>query len=192
MNSQSKMQFLWNIFSFVALLVCVMVIVNCKGNESSLKDDINKWKSIAESEKEVPNINDKAKEFLKELSNGNSKEYLTGQALKEYNDAKKEKDTHEGHHDDEPIDSAGQRVKIFNSTTEKTNTDQATSVILYQLIYKSPFDQKDKGVIDQRILTLMMKIDWKKVNGKYKVEKFDTQLLNDNLDNYLSSLGDKE
>ncbi|MED3677100.1 MULTISPECIES: hypothetical protein [Bacillus] len=192
MNSQSKLQFLWNIFSAVALLVCIMIIVNFKGNESSLKDDINKWKSIAESEQEVPNINNKARDFLEDLSVGNSKEYLTGQALKDYNDAKKEKNTHEGHHDDEPIDSAGQKVKIFNSTTEKNNADQATSVILYQLIYKSPFDQKDKGIVDQRILTLMMKIDWKKTNGEYKVDKFDTQLLNDNLDNYLSSLGEKE
>jgi hypothetical protein len=182
-------QFIWNIFSFVTILICLIVIVNSKSNENDLRSKIDKWKTIAESEREVPDLNDQAKQFLKDLNKGKSKKYLTGDALKGYKKAKE----NEGHeHDEEELDTSGQSVNILYATTEKTDIDKAKSVILYKLTYKSPFDEKGKGVIDQRILTMSIEIDWIKEDKTYKVNDYNVQLLKDNLDEYLSSLGKKD
>lgn len=70
--------------------------------------------------------------------------------------------------------------------------NEASTSILYKLSYKSPFDSSETGVIDQRILTLMLDVSWIKEGNEYKVDKYSLELLEDNLDDYLSSLSKKD
>ena len=183
----SKKQFLWNVVSAIAVLILTILIFDYQSNENDLKADIEKWKKIAESEQEVPNINKEANNFLKALTSASHSKYLTDQALKEYQSEIEEHEEEEHNH----ADVGEQTIDILNTTTEKVNQDEATSVILYQVLYKSPFDSEESGIIDQRILTLVLNIDWKKEDDIFKVDKYNMNLLQDNLDDYLFELSQK-
>lgn len=184
----SKKQFAWNIISFLLILTLSILAVDMKSNQDDMKSEINKWKSIAKSEQEVPKINEEAKSFLKALNKASHEKYLTGEALEEYENALKERHEEVDMH---RWNTGGQSVNILQANTEKIEKNQAKSVILYRLEYKSPFDSEEEGVIDQRVLTLLLNIDWEKEGEKYKVNKYELQLLQDNLDEYLSSLSKK-
>lgn len=183
----SKKQFVWNIISFLLILTLSILAVDMKSNQDDMKSEINKWKSIAKSEQEVPKINEEAKSFIKALNKASHQKYLTGEALEDYEREIKEHSEEAHMHGD----TGEQTINILQVNTEKTEQNQAESVILYQVLYKSPFDSEEAGVIDQRVLTLLLNIDWKKEENKYKVNKYELQLLQDNLDEYLSSLSKK-
>lgn len=183
-------QFLWNVGSFIIILVLLIITIDSKSSEGKLKAELSKWKSTAISEQEVPKISDDAKNFVKALNRAKHKNFLTGIALEEYNKAINEEESHDTDNH-KHINFGEQKTKILQVTTEKQEEDQAQSVVLYQVIYESPFNQEDFGVVDQRVLTLLMDINWIKEKKNYKVRKYTMKVLNDNLDEYLSSLAKK-
>lgn len=176
-------QFIWNISSSVLLLISLIIIMNFHNNIIELENKVEKWRSIAISEKEVPEINDLAKEFLEQLNEGRAKKYFSKEALKSFLAKEKESDNHV--HDDD-TSTGDQTIDILIATTQKEDLNKANSTIIYKLIYQSPFDEAEKGVIDQRVLTMGININWIKEDQKYKVNDFNVQLLKDNLDDYLS------
>ncbi|MEK5105012.1 hypothetical protein MKX83_24025 [Cytobacillus sp. FSL M8-0252] len=184
----SKKQFFWNIGSVVLILALVILLVEIKSNQDDIKIDRDKWKSIAESEQEIPTINSKAESFLNALNKAEHQEYLSNRASK-----KLEKELEEHYEDNHSHgDNGDQLIDIIHITSEKKDLNEASTSILYKLSYKSPFDSSETGVIDQRILTLMLDVSWIKEGNEYKVDKYSLELLEDNLDDYLSSLSKKD
>ncbi|MDA6130748.1 hypothetical protein OSK38_25560, partial [Escherichia coli] len=61
-------QFLWNVGSFIIILVLLIITIDSKSSEGKLKAELSKWKSTAISEHEVPKISYDAKNFVKALN----------------------------------------------------------------------------------------------------------------------------
>ncbi|MCM3227558.1 hypothetical protein [Terribacillus saccharophilus] len=190
----SKKQFFWNIFSFVAILALVVYVLQVRSDIEKIKGESAEWEGIAKSEQEVPDLNKRAESFLDDLTHGESKKYLTGLALDNYNAALKEEEEEHGEefHNHNHIDTSEQDLEIIQTSTEKTDLEEAKSTILYKLEYTSPFDVEDAGLVDKRILTLSINIKWVKDDDEYKVERYEVTLLEDNLDQYLASLNGKD
>lgn len=130
-------------------------------------------------EQEVPNVNNKAAKFLQALHKGEQEEYLTGDALKNYNEALKlQEDNHEDYHEDEMMKNFSQDLKIYLSNTQKVD-DTLQSKVMYQLLYKGTFDNESLGVIDQRVYTMVANVKWAQDGDTYKVDYYSINLIDD-------------
>lgn len=185
----NKKQIIWNFASIFIILILAIVSSNLFSKQNELKEEIADWKNEANSLKEIPSLNEKASKFIKALNQGNSKEYLTGNALEAYNDALEGEDEQEHTHNHSH--TGEQTVDILQSETIKSEDETSHSKVLYKLSYKGEFDQEDVGTIQQRVLFLLMDIDWIYEKNEYKVSDYKLELLNDNWDDYLLSLEKK-
>lgn len=165
--------------AIIALSLCIVIVLNMffneKGTRNEFEDKMNEWKSIAKSEQEIPNINERGINFVKALNKGKHKDYLTGQALNDYTFALESK--FEFEEDEEHTDHSLQELNILLSNTQLDKKKVATSKIIYQVHYTSIFDNPNIGVLDQRILTFVMTIEW----DKQKVNRYKIVLLNDTM-----------
>jgi hypothetical protein len=174
--------------SLTAVIVLAMLLVDVRSEKQQLERQVEKWKTLAENEQEIPTVNNRAKNFVKALNRGKHRSYLTGAALNEYEKAL-ESDEYKWNEDKlEHTSFSEQTLDILLASTERTEDDQIKSVVIYQLLYKSPFDQESIGIVDQRILTFIMNIFWSKSKEGYQVETYKIQLLEDNMGAELSSM----
>lgn len=176
---------------FVAILGLAILFVNERQDRIDFQNESIKWENIALKEQNVPSVDKKAQEFVKALNEGNHKDMLTGAALEEYemvleDDSEFHEDGEEGHeHEEVDIDTSLQNTNILLSST-KTTEEGLSSEVLYQVSYKGFFDNADTGMVDQRILTIVMDIDWEKSGNDHMVEKYSVQLIDDNIDDVIS------
>lgn len=163
----------------ISLVVSLNLYFSEKNKRIDFEEQMNEWKKVAESEQELPSLNKDAIDFVKALNNGKHKNYLTGEALNEYNVALGDENLElEGH--EEHTDQSLQDVKILLSNTQLDKKKRASSKVLYQVHYTGIFDNPNIGVVDQRILTFVMTIDWKK-EKQFKVNKYNLVLLEDTM-----------
>lgn len=163
----------------LCIILLVSILIKEHNDKIDALEEAKEWKSIAEQEREVPTLNKKAIKFVNALHDGQHQELLTGPALKEYEEAKREHEEFEGHkeHDDGLTDTQSLEVLLSNTNLEEGNI--AKSKVLYQLHYKGNSDNPLTGTIDQRILTLVINIDWVK-NDVYEVSDYKVTVLQDN------------
>lgn len=161
----------------VFLLGLIMLYTKEKDERSKYETEMNEWKSIALQEQEIPTINNRANEFIQALTKGEHKKFLTGKALKEYNAALSEDFTEEHEHYNES-DTQDINILITNSQVKEHGV---VSKVLYQLHYKSIFDNEEKGIVDQRILTLIMTLNWLEDGEEYKIDQYKLTLLDDTM-----------
>lgn len=180
-------KFLMYIGGFVVLLVLLILFVNERQDRIHFQDETANWKAIAQKEQTVPSVDKKAQEFVKALNEGKHEEMLTGSALEEYELAL-EDDSEFHDHEEEDIDTSLQSVNILLSST-RTQEDGLSSEVLYQVLYKGFFDNKETGMVDQRILTIVMNIDWQKNGKEYKVGEYSVQMIDDNIDDVIANDG---
>ncbi|MEK6190154.1 MAG: hypothetical protein N2A99_04095 [Carnobacterium alterfunditum] len=147
------------------------------------EEEIQNLQKIVEIERFIPNVNEKAKSFVKALNKSEHKEFLTGDSLREYNEAIQGnyEDGHEEHEEYEEIDVTMQDVEILFASTESNEDGEVSSKVLYQLSYKGIFDNEELGVIDQRILTILMDIDWIEDDSEMLINKYNVTLIEEDL-----------
>lgn len=175
------------IATFILILVLIILYTNERTERKHFESEMNKWKSIAEIEQKTPSINKKAEQFVKSLNKGEHLKYLTGVALNEYETALKEgaeSIDSELEHDETNIGLQDVKILLAHSESEKKT---ASSVVLYQIAYKGIFDSEETGVVDQRLLTLLMKINWVQTDDGMLVDRYSVELLEDNMSDTLSS-----
>lgn len=179
-----------SLLTIISLFITILLLIFLYTNESTKRKDLefeaDKWKSIAEIEQKVPSINEKAQNFVKALNRGEHHKYLTGDALAEYEDALENNlELEEGH--EEEIDTSLQDMKILLTNTESETENEATSTLLYQLNYEGIFDNKGQGIVDQRVMTIIMNVDWIRTKKGFLVNSYEIELLEDTLGLDLSS-----
>lgn len=175
-----------SVIGFILILVLAMQYFDEREKRIYFESEAAKWRNTAEIEQIVPIVNKKAKDFVKALNKGKHKEMLTGEALVEYNKAM-EDDSEWQNSEELDIDTSLQDVEIILSSTESKNDNGTSSQVLYRLLYKGLFDSEETGIVDQRILTLVMKIDWLNDGDETLVNSYEVILLEDNLGDILSS-----
>lgn len=163
----------------MTLIISLNLYFSEKNKRIDFEEQMNEWKKVAESEQELPSLNNHAIEFVNALNNGKHKQYLTGEALNVYNLALEDENL-ELEENEEYIDQTLQDVKILLSNTQLDKKKRASSKVLYQVHYTGIFDNPNIGVVDQRILTFVMTIDWKK-DKQFKVNNYRLDLLEDTM-----------
>lgn len=178
-------KYILSVIGLILLLVFVMLYIDEREQRIHFESEAVKWKKTAEIEQKLPLINKKAKDFVKALNEGEHKKMLTGKALEEYNLAMQ--NNPEWQNDEElDIDASMQDVEIILSSTESKNYNGASSQVLYRLFYKGVFDSEETGIVDQRILTLVLDIDWLKEGKEMLVNSYKVILIKDNISDILS------
>lgn len=172
--------------AFIAILFLFVKYTDEKNSRIEYQEEAEKWREVAEMEKAIPSVNDKAKEFVNALNKSRHENMLTGKALEEYNLYLENEEEFEGHTHDE-IDLGMQDVEILLASTE-TNEENISSKVLYQIIYEGVFDNPEAGIIDKRIITIVMDIDWDMQSGEALVNQYAVTLLNDSMSDVLSDM----
>lgn len=134
------------------------------------------WKEKAEQLSEIPNYNEQAEKFVMAINGGDGdhKEMLTDEALKEYEQVL---EASEEHHQDVYIDSSLIDTNILLVQTELSTENTYRSKVLFELDMSTVADNPDSGIVDQRIVTYVIEIDWK----DFKVKEYELTWFNDTL-----------
>lgn len=167
--------------TFVLILVLVILYTNERTDRKHYENETDKWKSIATMEQKIPSINEKAKKFVNALNRGEHKKYLTGTALKEYEDALAEGFEVE-ESEFESSSTSLQDMTVLLAHTESVNDENATSTLLYQLKYEGIFDNPETGVVDQRLLIVLMDVNWLRTDTGFLVDSYSVEVVEDILD----------
>lgn len=139
-----------------------------------------KWKEEALKYKVIPDYNTLADDFVYAFNGGEGKhaKMLTGEALNEYKQAiKKQADYEDEHSHHADLDTTLAETNILMTQSELDDNNNYHSKIMYEIDFDSPADSEEQGVIDKRIVTMIMEIDWK---GK-KVDRYEVSWFNDSL-----------
>lgn len=166
--------------SFLLFLVVTIGYFHERKDRVAYKKEMIEWKKIAQTEMQMPSVNANAEKFVSSLHEGSHKKMLTGSALNKYKKALKESEDFSSE-DDHIDESSDQNVVVLLSSTKSTGESSASSQVLYQLEYVGVFDNEEKGIVDKRILTFVMDIEWDKKDSSYLVSHYDLTLLEDNL-----------
>lgn len=180
-------KFLLISLGFICILVLSMLYFHERQDRVYYEGKYKSWKTVAETEREMPNLNEKAKKFIEELNRGEHKKYLTGDALDEYRKALEDDSSLEYENEENYTETGKQDLDILLSSTKNEDKNKASSTVIYQLKYKGVFDNKETGTVDQRILTFVMNIKWVKESENYMVDQYELNLLEDNMGSELSS-----
>ncbi|MFS0783349.1 hypothetical protein [Bacillus sp. 1P06AnD] len=180
MNNKNWLLLLVSIIALVLLIVSVRL----HSKQSDLEGQIEHWKGIAQSEKEIPSINKKAEKFIQAIHNGKPSSFF----IKKLKDQYKKALENTGKLESADIKN-DQEIKILSISTEKLSANEAHSVVLYKVMYKSPLDNEEHGTIDQHVLFLSTDINWikEKEETTYKVNSYQLYQIHDNMDDYLNS-----
>ena len=137
----------------------------------------DKWEETAKEYSEIPEYNKRAEEFVTLMNKGEGghKEYLTGEALKRYEAAIS--DPENQIMDAYIIDSSLIKINILITQTELDNNNNFHSRVMYELDMTTVADDPDNGIIDKRIVTNIVEIDW----NNEKVNHFEITWFNDTL-----------
>jgi len=138
------------------------------------------WKENAHKYKVIPTYNGLAEDFVQAFNGGEGEhsKMLTGEALNEYKNAlKKSSDYNDEHSHHDDLDTSLINTNILITQTEVDENDHYHSKVMYEVDFDSPANSEEQGVIDKRIVTMIMEIDWKnKKVDRYKVSWFNDTL----------------
>jgi hypothetical protein len=175
------------ISTFCLILLLVILYSNERSDRNYFEDEVEKWKTVAELEQRVPLINEEAQQFVKALHRGKHLDYLTGTALAQYKDALEGEISMDEPDEENRMDVSLQDISMLLSNTVTESEEEATSTVLYQMDYQGIFDNEEKGVVDRRIMTLLIKINWIEKEKDFLVKSYTVDLLDDTLGLDLSS-----
>lgn len=166
-----------NILMIFALVILSIISLNLWMEQEDYEKEIEVLKTQLELEKEDTLLYEKTKEFINKIANGNFYEMLTSTAQEQLEKRLEEQGT------DYHESGALANVEIFNINAFKTSEDTAISYGIYRIYYD--LDKEFDIPARQQIITMAIKINWKKEKNEYKVNKYEFNLLKDSLDSYL-------
>lgn len=175
----------WQLVSYLSLITIIITLAifhqNEKHDRHYIEENYNDLKEESLAYKEIPTINRKSEKFVDLFVNGMGQHHtmLGGEALKEYEEAVKGNIEDEMNEDME-IDTSMQDVEILQTSTS-VKDNQLVSKVLYRVSYIGMLDDENSGLIDQRILTFLMNIKWKKEKEKYFIDFYEYETINDNI-----------
>lgn len=178
-----------NIILVVAVVAVIFSWVRYSDLSKTLEESKQELAAVNKSlviERQVPEVNESAKEFIKALNRSEHKSMLTGTALEEYENYNEEEEDHEDV--EEELDLGLQDVEILLANTSTDGQSKTSSTVLYQVIYEGIFDNPDMGVVDRRIISIVMDIDWETSTEKPLVENYKITVLNDSMSDQLFEL----
>lgn len=165
---------------FLLVLGLALAFFYERDQRISFESSTLEWKDKALKYKVIPTYDDLANDFVLAFNGGEGKhsKMLTGEALREYKRAIKknaEYDDEHSHHED--LDTTLNETNILMTQSEVDGNSNYHSKVMYELDFDSPANSEEQGVIDKRIVTMIMEIDWK---GK-KVDRYEVTWFNDTL-----------
>ncbi|MDT0193675.1 hypothetical protein [Exiguobacterium sp. BG5(2022)] len=160
---------------FLLVLALLMAYLNEKDNVQNERLKVTTLQEETELLSRIPDYNKKAEEFVIAMNGGEGEheKLLTGVALEEYKTAL---DNSEGVQD-AYIDTSLIDTTVHIAQTEIDKEQHFHSKVLYELDMSTVADNPDEGVIDQRVVTYIMEIDW---SGD-KIERYEITWFNDTL-----------
>lgn len=170
----------------ISLTISLSSYFDAKEALTDSKSEIDELKIQLAQLESIPSLNTETSEFLLALNRSEHKPYLTGKALDEYNEYV-EMEEHADHKHEE-VDFSTQDVNILMVSSDLTDDEKLQSTALYQLVYEGMFDDPASGVVDRRILSIVMDIDWVVVEGQPLVNDYRVHLLQENMGETLSGL----
>jgi len=165
---------------FLLVLGLTLAFFHERDQRISFESSTLEWKDKALKYKVIPAYDELANEFVLAFNGGEGKhaKMLTGEALRDYKSAlKKTADYDEEHSQHSDLDTTLNETNILMTQSEIDENDNYHSKIMYEIDFDSPADSEEQGVIDKRIVTMIMEIDWK----KNKVDRYEVSWFNDTL-----------
>jgi hypothetical protein len=161
---------------FLLTLALLMAYLNEREKVQLERSNTNEWKEKAEQLSQIPDYNQLAEDFVLAMNGGEGghESLLTGVALEEYEQAVKDsgENIQDAYIDTSLIDS-----KVIMVQTKVNEDDDFQSKVMYELDMTTVADNPDEGIIDQRIITYIMEIDW----DQSKVERYEIVWFDDTL-----------
>ena len=170
------------IYLGVFLLICGLFIAYSNEKDTRIQYELakNDWKKEATKYKLIPSYDKKATDFLSAYNEGEGEhaKFLTGEALDEYKTAlEKNSEYEEEHSHHEDLDTTLNETKIIMVHSEVDKEGKYHSKILFELDFEGYANSEEQGVIDKRIVTMVMDLDW----DKGKVDRYEVSWFNDSL-----------
>ncbi|MDI3236186.1 hypothetical protein QK289_14320 [Exiguobacterium antarcticum] len=170
------------IYLGVFLLICGLFIAYSNEKEDRIVSEHSEkfWKKEATMYKLIPSYDKKAEKFLTAYNEGEGEhaKFLTGDALDEYQKAlDQDSEYQEEHSHHEDLDTTLNETNILMIHSEVDKEGQYHSKILFELDFEGPANSEEQGVIDKRVVTMIMDIDW--INEK--INRYNVSWFNDTL-----------
>lgn len=169
-------QFLRYILTFLLVLGLVMAFLNERDKVKTERILSDEWKSKAEQLQQLPRYDQRAEDFVAAMNGGEGdlESRLTGVALAEYEEALA--NSGEGVQD-AYIDTSLVNTNILMTNSEIDAQGKYRSKVMYELDMSTVADNPETGVVDKRIVTLIMELDWE----DEKVSRYEITFFNDTL-----------
>lgn len=160
---------------FLLVLALLMAYLNERDKVQNERLKAKVFEEQTELLSSIPDYNERAKEFVLAMNGGDGghEELLTGYALDEYQEAIENSENIQ----DAYIDTSLVETSVLITQTTLDDDSQYHSKVLYQLDMSTVADNPDAGVIDQRIVTYIMELDW----DEDKVERYEITWFDDTL-----------
>ncbi|TCI25257.1 hypothetical protein EVJ32_10675 [Exiguobacterium sp. SH5S4] len=169
-------QILRYILTFLLVLGLLMAFLNERDKVKTERILSEEWQSKAEQFQQLPRYDQRAEDFVAAMNGGEGDldTLLTGVALAEYEEAL----ANNGESvQDAYIDPSLVNTNILMTNSEIDEQGKYHSKVMYELDMSTVADNPETGVVDKRIVTLIIEMDWE----DEKVSRYEITFFNDTL-----------